>query len=74
MKEQDKYGICLKTKVKATCVVLDEENGEKKYLLNVDADHLKSFTDVNCDLCYYKNAIYEISDINYSIKLSYANK
>lgn len=74
LKENDKYGVCIKTKTKATCVVLDEANAEKRYLLDVDADRLRSFTDINCDLCFYNNAIFEVSDISYAIKLNYQNK
>ena len=71
--EQEKYGICVKKTTKATCVVLDKDSEEKKYLLNVDANRLQSFSDINYVLCFYKNAIYEVSDINYSIKLNYRN-
>lgn len=74
LKDKDKYGVCIKTKAKATCVVLDEAAAEKRYLLNVDVDRLQSFADIHSDLCFYKNAIFEVSEIVYQIKLNYQSK
>ena len=74
LKEKDKYGVCVQTKTKATCVVLDEANTDKRYLLDIDTDRLRSSTEINSDLCFYENAIFEVSDINYSMKLNYQNK
>lgn len=72
--DQEKYGICVKKRTLATCVVLDEDTKERKYLLNVDSSRLKSFSDINYDLCFFKNGIFEVSDINYAIKLNYMDK
>lgn len=74
LKEQDKYGICLNVQSKAICVLLDEQDQERRYLLNVDSNRLKNFADISSDLCYFKNSIYEIADTCYLIKLTYEDK